>query len=102
MALPKRFLDTGVFTEGLEAFLPTGVGLVLPGLVLPEDFRLVLGFGGIKDSEDFLRILEFLGHGLVGLVPKLVFPLEFEYPVGLSDDPNTMLFALGDPVKTLN
>ena len=55
MAFPKRFLDTGVFTEGLEAFLPTGVGLVLP-----DDLRLILGFGGAEYSEDFRRILELL------------------------------------------
>ena len=62
-----------------------GLGEVRPGLVLPDDFLLDLaGLGEIKDSEDFLLILE---------PPELV---------GLSEDPKTMLLALGDPVRTFS
>ena len=64
---------------------PPGLGEVLPGLVLPEDFLLDLaGLGEIKDSEDFLRILD---------PPELV---------GLREEPKTRLLALGDPVRTFS
>ena len=79
--LPNRFLTTGGFPEGL---LAPGLGLVLPGLVLPDDFLLDLGFGDIMLSEDFLLILD-----------------DPELP-GLNEDPKTMLLALGDPVRTLS
>ena len=84
--LPNRLRITGVFNEGLD--LPAfeaGLGLVLPGLVLPEDFLRRLGFCGNEDSDDFRRILA---------LPLLL-------PTGLGD-PNTELLARGDPVKTLN
>ena len=91
MLLPNRFRTTGALAEGLEGVrrpvfpvFGKGLGLVLPGLVRPEDFLRCLGFGGNDDSDDFRRILELL----------LVFP------VGLNE-PNTMLFALGEPVNTL-
>ena len=61
-----------------------GLGDVLPGLVLPDDFLLDLGLEEIIDSEDFLLIL----------VPAL--------DPGLKLEPKTMLFALGDPVRTLS
>ena len=79
LELPKRFLDTEAFPDGLA---DPGLGEVLPGVVLPEDFLLDLGLGEIMDSEDFLRTLD----------PELP---------GLREDPNTMLFALGEPVSTL-
>lgn len=79
LELPKRFLETEDFPEGL-----TGLGEVLPpGVVLPDDFLLDLGFCDAIDSDDFLRTLD----------PELP---------GLSEDPNTMLLALGDPVSTLS
>ena len=78
--LPNKFLTTGGFPEGL---IEPGLGDVLPGLVLPDDFLLDLGFGDIVVSEDFLLVLD----------PELP---------GLKDEPNTMLFALGDPVSTFS
>ena len=81
MELPKRFLTTEDLPEGLMA---PGLGDVLPGLVLPDDFLLDLGLEEIIDSEDFLLIL----------VPAL--------DPGLKLEPKTMLFALGDPVRTLS
>ena len=77
---PKRLLTTLGLLEGLVA---PGLGEVLPGLVLPDDFLLDLGLGDIKDSDDFLLILD----------PPLP---------GLRDEPNTMLLALGDPVSTFS
>ena len=56
-------------------------GVFLP--YLGDDFLLDLGFCDAIDSDDFLRTLD----------PELP---------GLSEDPNTMLLALGDPVSTLS
>ena len=78
LEVPKRFLDTEDFPEGL-----TGLGEVLPGVVRPDDFLLDLGFCDAIVSDDFLRTLD----------PELP---------GLNEDPNTMLLALGDPVSTLS